>query len=110
MSRQIVDFFQILREKILSLDKNIIEEPKARYIAYKLSTNFTDIVIQRYSLKIILNVKSGQLVDLQSLARDLTKPKAVGHLGNGDYEIKLEKENDIDTIFDLIRQSYHLNQ
>jgi len=110
MSEQIVNFFQILREKILSLDENIIEEPKAKYIAYKTSTNFTDIVIQRYGLKIILNVKSGQLIDLENLARDLTKPKSIGHLGNGDYEIKLEKENDIEAVFELIRQSYNLNQ
>ncbi len=57
-----------------------------------------------------MNVKSGQLIHLENLARDLTKPKSIGHLGNGDYEIKLEKENDIEAVFELIRQSYNLNQ
>lgn len=108
--KPIQKIFNILREKIISLDKNIIEEPKAKYIAYKLSTNFADLVILANSLKIFLNVKSGQLKDLYNLARDLTKPKPIGHWGNGDYEIKLNKEEDIDKVFELIKQSYNLNK
>ncbi len=48
IDKQTIDLFQALREKILSLDENIIEEAKAKYIAYKTSTNFTDIVIKHY--------------------------------------------------------------
>lgn len=101
--------FQSLREKILSIDQNITEEAKAKYIAYKTSTNFTDIVVKQSGLKIFLNVKSGQLDDPQNLARDLTNPK-IGHWGNGDYEVKLEKENELDSVFGLIKQSYDLNK
>ena len=110
IDKQTVSLFQILREKILSLDESIIEEAKAKYIAYKTSTNFTDIVVKQYGLKIFLNVKSGQLNDPQSLARDLTKPKAIGHWGNGDYEVKLEKESEVEAVFGLIKQSYDLNK
>lgn len=84
--------------------------PKAKYIAYKTSTNFVDIVVKQYGLKISLNVKSGQLNDPQSLARDLTKPKKIGHWGNGDYEVKLEKEGDLEAVFTLIKQSYDLSK
>ncbi len=105
-----VKLFQGLRERILSLDQNIIEEAKAKYIAYKTSTNFVDIVVKQYGLKIFLNVKSGQLNDPQKFARDLTKPKLIGHWGNGDYEVKIEKEENIDKIFDLIKQSYNFNK
>lgn len=110
IDKQTLDLFQTLREKILSLDENIIEEAKAKYIAYKTSTNFTDIVIKQYGLKIFLNVKSGQLNDPQNLARDLTKPKHIGHWGNGDYEVKLEKEGELEAVFALIKQSYDLNK
>lgn len=110
IDKQTVNLFQTLREKILSLDENIIEEAKAKYIAYKTSTNFTDIVVKQYGLKIFLNVKSGYLNDPQGLARDLTKPKMIGHCGNGDYEVKLEKESEIEAIFALIKQSYDLNK
>jgi predicted transport protein len=110
IDKQTIELFQTLREKILSLDENIIEEAKAKYIAYKTSTNFTDIVVKQYGLKIFLNVKSGQLNDPKSLARDLTKPKRIGHWGNGDYEVKLEKEDELEAVFALIKQSYDLNK
>jgi predicted transport protein len=109
-NKQVVDLFQALREKILSIDENVIEEAKAKYIAYKTSTNFTDIHLQQSGVKIYLNVKSGQLNDPQKLARDLTQPKPIGHWGNGDYEEKLEKESELEAVFALIKQSYDLNK
>mgnify|MGYP001627158632 CR=1 FL=1 len=109
-NHEIQEIFNTLREKIISLDKNIIEEPKAKYIAYKLSTNFVDVVVLATSLKIFLNVKSGQLKDPYNIARDLIKPKPIGHWGNGDYEIKLDKKENIDKVFELIKQSYNLNK
>lgn len=110
INKETLDLFQDLRERILSLDQNIIEEAKSKYIAYKTSTNFVDIVIKQYGLKIFLNVKSGQLNDPQKLARDLTKPKPIGHWGNGDYEVKLESVNEADAVFVLIKQSYDFNK
>lgn len=106
-SRQL---FSLLRKRILSIDENIKEEPKKYYIAYKLSTNFTDIEIRGNDLKIYLNVKSGVLNDPDNMARDLTKPKPVGHWGNGDYEVKLDSDKNLDIIFALIKQSYDLNK
>jgi hypothetical protein len=47
ISKETVALFQSLREKILALDESIIEEAKAKYIAYKTSTNFTDIVVKQ---------------------------------------------------------------
>lgn len=105
--------FYALREKILSIDEAIKEEPKKKYIAYKTSTNFVDVVVfigKFHGLKIFLNIKSGQLKDPVGIARDLTKPKPVGHWGNGDYEIKVDHLEQIDPVFELIKQSYNLNK
>ncbi len=102
--------FEILREKIKSLDETINEDPKKYYIAYKITTNFVDVEIMKNSLKLTLNVKSGELDDPHKITRDLTKPKKIGHLGNGDYEVKLEKKDDIEKIFFLIKQSYNFNK
>ena len=109
-NQKVKRIFLKLRELITSLDESIIEEPKAKYIAYKTSTNFVDIVILAGSLKIFLNVKSGQLKDPFGIARDLTKPKPIGHWGNGDYEVKLEREEDVEKVFELIKQSYDFNK
>ncbi len=104
------DIFYIVREKIISLDKNILEEAKSKYIAYKLTTNFVDIVVLSNSLKIFLNMKSGSLKDPWNIARDLKKPKLIGHQGNGDYEIKLSSKENIDKVFKLIKQSYEYSK
>ncbi len=110
IDKQTIELFQTLREKILSLDENIVEEAKAKYIAYKLSTNFTDIEIWNKKLKVYLNIKSGQLKDPHGLAHDLTKPKPIGHWGNGDYRIELENINRLEEVFSLIKQSYDLSK
>jgi predicted transport protein len=109
-NNKIKGIFFNLREKILALDKNISEEPKSKYIAYKLATNFVDVVILRGTLKLFLNLRSGQLQDPHNLARDLTKPKHIGHWGNGDYEVKVTNAKDIENVFELIKQSYDANK
>jgi len=109
-NNNVKEIFVILKEKISAIDESIIEEPKAKYIAYKLTTNFCDIVVLHDSLKICLNVPSGELDDPTGLARDLTKPKLIGHWGNGDYEVKLEDKKDIENVMELIRQSYAFNK
>jgi len=106
----IVEIFQTLREGILVLDKDIIEVAKAKYIAYKTSTNFADVTIKQNSINVFLNVKSGKLSDPLRLARDLTKPKPIGHWGNGDYEIKITKIDNVPSILKLIQQSYELSK
>ncbi|MGC8651602.1 MAG: DUF5655 domain-containing protein, partial [Minisyncoccia bacterium] len=109
-NEQIKNLFFTLRENIMSLDKNIIEDPKAKYIAYKLSSNFVDVVILTTSLKIFLNLKSGDLKDRWGIARDLTNPKPIGHWGNGDYEVKIDSLENLEKAFELIKQSYEYNR
>jgi predicted transport protein len=98
-----------LREKIVTIDEDIKEVPKKQYIAYKISTNFADVILYKEEIRITLNVKSGRLNDPLDLATDFTKPKK-GHWGNGDYEVKLKNETELDGVFELIKQSYDLNK
>lgn len=109
-SKEIKDVFATIKEEIITLDETIIEEPKSKYIAYKLATNFVDIVILKDSLKIFFNVPSGKLDDPHGLARDLTKPKRIGHWGNGDYEAKVSSKEEVEKIVELIKQSYVYNK
>ena len=109
-SKDTKEIFAIMKENIISLDETIIEEPKAKYIAYKLATNFVDVVILKDSLKLFFNVPSGKLDDPHNIARDLTKPKRIGHWGNGDYEAKFSNKEDVGKIMELIKQSYIYNK
>ena len=109
-SKEIKELFIQLKEMITSLDASITEEAKAKYIAYKLTTNFVDVVIQKNAIKAFLNVPSGKLNDSFGIARDLTKPKAIGHWGNGDYEVLVKNKEELIKLFELIKQSYNYNK
>jgi predicted transport protein len=108
--KNIKELYENLKEKIVSLDEAIIEEPKAKYIAFKLTTNFVDVVVKKKGLTIFLNVPSGKLEDPNNMARDLTKPKKIGHWGNGDYEVKITTVKELDELFALVKQSYNYNK
>lgn len=102
--------FELLRERILAIDKEIIEEPKKYYVAYKTTRNFVDIVLKKSKLKMYINMKTGTLDDPRSLAKDLEIPVHIGHWGNGDYEVSIKTDSDIDYIMELVQQSYDINQ
>ena len=108
--KEVKELFFELREKITSLDNKIIEEPKKHYIAYKVASNFVDISIFSKEIKLFLNIPSGKLNDSQNLARDLRNPKIIGHLGDGDYEIKVSPKTQLEPILELIEQSYKYNK
>lgn len=107
--KKIISLFESLREQILSIDKNIIEEPLKHYIAYKNPSNFVDIEVYNKQLKIFLNLPSWVIKEEYSFLRDMANPKKVGHLGNGDYEIKISDEKHLEEIMKLIEQSYSYN-
>lgn len=109
-SDQTKELFEALKERILAIDKEIIEDPKKYYIAYKTTRNFTDIIIQKAKLKVFVNIKTGTIEDPRGLARDLETPVHIGHLGNGDYEIEVRPGDDLDYVMNLIQQSYDINQ
>ena len=101
--------FSKLREAILGLDEEVHEVPKKMYVAYKITTNFADVIFYKDELRISLNVRSGQLNDPKNVTTDFTKPKK-GHWGNGDYEVRVKTDEDLEYAIELIKQSYNLNK
>lgn len=95
--------FERLRKRILNLDASVKEEVKKQYIAYKNTTNFVDIELQKKRLKITLNLPFDEINDLKSLCKDIT---GIGHFGNGDVEISLSSFESIDDVMALVHQSF----
>lgn len=104
------ELFEQLKESILAIDQNIIEDPKKLYVAYKMTRNFVDVIVLKDKLKLCINVKTGKLDDPKGIAHDLERPVHVGHWGNGDYNVIVSKPGDIIDAMYFIRQSYQLNQ
>lgn len=97
--------YDMLDRRITNLSPDVKREFKKLYIAYKLDTNFVDIVIQKNRLRISLNMKYDQIIDPKNLCRNIT---GLGRWGNGDVELFFEHTADIDDVMELIEQSYSL--
>ena len=69
--------FEALKERILAIDKEIIEDPKKLYVAYKTTRNFVDIVVKKSKLKLYINMKTGTLEDPRGL-RDTCAYRSLG--------------------------------
>ncbi|MBR0318761.1 MAG: DUF262 domain-containing protein [Spirochaetia bacterium] len=97
--------FEVLDRRIQNLSPDVKREFKKLYVAYKLDTNFVDIVFQKQRLRISLNMKFSEVIDPNGLCRDIT---GLGRWGNGDVELYMEHTSDVDQIMELVEQSYRL--
>ena len=75
------------------------------YVAYKLDTNFADIVFQKQRLRISVNMKFSEVIDSKGICRDIT---GLGRWGNGDVELFMEHTSDVDQVMEIIEQSFRL--
>ena len=97
--------FETLDRRIMNLSPVVKREYKKLYIAYKLDTNFVDIVVQKQRLRISVNMKFSEVYDPNGICRDVT---GLGRWGNGDVELFMEHTSDIDRVMEIIEQSYKL--
>ena len=97
--------FEALDKRILNLSPDVKCEYKKLYIAYKLDTNFVDIVVQKKALRIAVNMKFSEVHDKHGICKDITN---LGRWGNGDVELFFEHMDEIDKVMAIIEQSYNL--
>ena len=106
VSENIKRLYEELKNRILALD-DIDVDVKKLYIAFKGSRNIVDIGFNKNEIKIYINLKKGTLQDPLNITRDISH---VGHWGNGDYWVIINKEDDIDNVIPLIKQSLKVNK
>ncbi|MDE5938829.1 MAG: DUF262 domain-containing protein [Lachnospiraceae bacterium] len=97
--------FEVLDRRIQNLSPSVKREFKKLYVAYKLDTNFVDIVFQKQRLRISLNMKFSEVIDPRGICRDIT---GLGRWGNGDVEVYMEHTSDVDQIMEIVEQSYRM--
>ena len=104
-SDEIRELYDKLKKAVLNFD-NIDVKPKKKYIAFISGKNIIDIHPQKKSLKIWFNMSIGELEDPKSLTRDVSK---TGHWGNGDYELQIDSDENLEYILSLVKQSIKKN-
>ncbi|MBD5096791.1 MAG: DUF262 domain-containing protein [Lachnospiraceae bacterium] len=95
--------FEVLDKRIINLSSDVKREYKKLYIAYKLDTNFVDVVVQKQRLRISVNMKFSEIRDPKRICKDIT---GLGRWGNGDVELFMEHTSDVDNVMEIIEQSY----
>jgi predicted transport protein len=101
-SDEIKELYYSLKERIMNLGEvNLV--PRLSYIGFKRKSNFVDIDFQKKNLWLWINLKKGELDDPKGLTGDVSEK---GHYGNGDYELRVYPDTDLDYVMFLINQSY----
>lgn len=99
----ILELYIALKKRILNIDPSVKEEFKKLYIAFKVFTNFVDVIPQKSRLRLSLNMAYAEIVDPKGLTRDISR---IGRWGNGEVEVGLANKNELDDVMELIQQSF----
>jgi len=105
-SPEILELYENFKASILNFE-GVEMKPKKKYLAFVSGSNISDIHVQRKSLKLWINLSKGNLDDPKKITRDVSN---IGHWGNGDYEIQVTNDDDLEYIISLIKQSYRKNR
>lgn len=97
------ELFYALRKRLLNINSSVKEEPQKVYIAYKSSTNFVDIIAQKNSLRLSLNIPYEQINDPENRCKDVS---GKGRWGNGKTELKITSHQDLDYALFTAKQAF----
>jgi predicted transport protein len=103
VSDDVAELYNEFKTAILNLSSDIEIHAKKDYIAFKKGSNVIDITLLKKSLKIWINLKKGTLKDPQNIMRDVS---TIGHWGNGDYELIVDDNSNLEYIMFLVKQAF----
>lgn len=104
---EIIELYNKFKDMVLSIADGITIRPRKWYIGFVAKTNFTDVLLQKSKIKIWVNLKKAHIDDPKKLARDISN---IGHWGNGDYEISISDDKNLEYILSLVKQAYLKNR
>lgn len=95
--------FERLSAEILALDPLITQTFLKLYVAFKLETNFVDVVPLKSRLVLSLGIPIESIRDERGLATDVLNR---GRWGNGSIEVALAEDSDFSYVMGLVRQAH----
>ena len=103
---EIKELYQKFKSAIQNLD-NLEIKPKKKHIAFVAGQNVIDILPQKKALKMWINMNKGELDDTKGITRDVS---TTGHWGNGDFEIQVKDDENLEYTLSLVKQSVRKNK
>lgn len=99
-TRELYDTF---KDAILNLHDDMDTVFRKQCISFRIDKSILcDIVTLKKGLKLFINKKRGELNDPKHIARDVS---SIGHWGNGDYEIIIKDDSQLEYILSLIKET-----
>jgi predicted transport protein len=105
-NEEVKELYQQLKEALLGFSHKVRVKPTKKYIGFIAKTNFVDVRPQKKALKIWFNLKKGELDDPKDLVRDMS---STGHWGNGEYEVHISDDSNLEYILSLAKQALKRN-
>lgn len=104
-SREILSLYQELEDYIFSLGDDVQKKELKHYHAYSRIKNFVCVEIKskKNELALYLRIDFSNVKNPTSLIRDVSK---IGHYGTGDTEAIIRNTADLESIKQIIEQSY----
>jgi predicted transport protein len=99
-SSEMQELFELIRERILAIDEQIIEKATSLYIAYKLSNNFAEIYVMKSQIKI--HLRPIDYIDPENYVEKIPE----GYNWTMDRRVYLKSQDQLDYAIGLIEQSY----
>jgi predicted transport protein len=100
-SRRLSDLF---KKQVLETCRDLKIGKNRLVVSFNKSTKpIVSIALQVDCIKITINAKYGTLKDEKKLMRDVSK---VGHVGSGDYQVKVSSDEHFEYILGLVKQAY----
>lgn len=97
------ELFDALRVEVMKIDPEVSETFLKYWIAYKVNTNFVDVVPKAKGLRLSINMKYPEISDPAGMTEDISEK---GRWGNGDVSVHYRKLEELPYIMGLIQQSY----
>lgn len=98
------ELYEIFRNAILNLHHDMETVFRKQCISFRIDKSILcDIVTLKKGLKLFINKKSGELNDPKNITRDVS---SIGHWGNGDYEIVITDDSQLEYILSLIKETF----
>jgi len=92
-----------VQDYILSLDTAIEQNPKQKYVGYKISQNIVCMEVQKQQIRLWLKLKQTDFTEPPPNYRDVSR---IGHYGTGDAEFTLKSEDDFEKTKPYIELAY----
>ena len=103
LAEPLASLYQAFRSEVLALDPCVREEFLKYYVAFKAEKNFVAVVTRSENLKLMLNLKSADVIDPGGQCSDVNQST---NWGSRETQMDLRSREELPYAMGIVRQSF----